>query len=235
MLKTVQQLNRAMKTLPSKKSTRAFTVTELVLTLFAVGLVIAVILPAVLPHHRPRPGHRHRIDCVNKLKQVGLAMRIYANDHEDKFPWQVSASQGGSMEFIGTGEVFRHFLAASNEIVTPKVLWCVADNQRSTALSWTNFSNTNLSYFASVDSDENRARMFLAGDRSISTNGLLRPGVLTLATNRPVRWAKGLHNDGGNVVSADGSVEKLSDQALQRAVRDAVLSDPAGPGRLEIP
>lgn len=47
-----------------------------------------------------------RINCVNNLKQIGLAARIYASDHGDVLP-------GG-------------FLVMSNELNTAKILFCAA-------------------------------------------------------------------------------------------------------------
>ena len=39
-----------------------------------------------------------RIRCVNNLKQIGIATRIYATDNQDRFPWQVPQTEGGTAE-----------------------------------------------------------------------------------------------------------------------------------------
>src|SRR5437762_2396152 len=36
-----------------------------------------------------------RIDCVNNLKQIGLASRIWSNDHDKLLSWQVSTNEKG--------------------------------------------------------------------------------------------------------------------------------------------
>lgn len=50
------------------------------------------------------------IRCVNNLKQLGLAVRIWATDHEDRFPTS--------------------FLQMSNELGTPLTLLCPADTAK---------------------------------------------------------------------------------------------------------
>src|SRR5437870_3083139 len=52
-----------------------------------------------------------RIACVFNLKQVGLALRMWSSDHGEKFPMAVSTNEGGSLEFIGSGNVFQRTAA----------------------------------------------------------------------------------------------------------------------------
>ena len=66
------------------------------------------------------------IACVNNLKQLGLAARIYANDNQEWLPAGV--------------------VAMSNELGTPKVLACPADPAHTPAADWSGYSAANLSY-----------------------------------------------------------------------------------------
>jgi hypothetical protein len=66
------------------------------------------------------------IACVNNLKQFGLAVRTWALDNNDSNPPNV--------------------LSMSNELSTPKVLFCPADTTRQAATDWTSFSTANCSY-----------------------------------------------------------------------------------------
>ncbi len=66
------------------------------------------------------------IQCVNNLKQLGLAVRVWATDNEDQFPPDV--------------------LSMTNEIVTPKVLVCPADDLRHPAADWASYTAANCSY-----------------------------------------------------------------------------------------
>jgi len=49
-----------------------------------------------------------RIRCVNNLKQIGIATRIYATDNQDRFPWQVPQTEGGTAEILKSAVVSRH-------------------------------------------------------------------------------------------------------------------------------
>jgi tetrahydromethanopterin S-methyltransferase subunit F len=68
-----------------------------------------------------------RIKCVNNLKNVGLAARIWATDNGDKLP--------------------KDFLTMTNELSTPKILICPSDPARTQAIdTWEKFSASGTSY-----------------------------------------------------------------------------------------
>jgi len=67
-----------------------------------------------------------RIACINNIKQIGLAARLWANDNNDHFP--------------------PDFLNMSNELNSAKVLICPADTNRPVALNWSGFGPANVSY-----------------------------------------------------------------------------------------
>ncbi len=66
------------------------------------------------------------IQCVNNLKQLGLASRVWALDNGDTFPSNV--------------------LLMTNEMATPKILVCPADTGRQAAKDWASWSSANCSY-----------------------------------------------------------------------------------------
>jgi hypothetical protein len=66
------------------------------------------------------------IQCVNNLKNIGLALRIWATDNQDTFPMDL--------------------LSLTNELSTPKLLACPSDTGRSVAPNWASFGPGNLSY-----------------------------------------------------------------------------------------
>ena len=59
------------------------------------------------------------VACINNLKQIGLAARIWANDNSDN------------------SDVFpSNWLMMTNELATPKILICPSDKGRSAASDW---------------------------------------------------------------------------------------------------
>ena len=204
------------------------TLTEVLVVLAFLVILAAMFAPALM---EPK-SRRSRINCVNCLKQLVVGYRVWATDHDDKFPMQVSVTNGGTFELIPTAEAIVHFLAISNEINTPRLLFCPQDEKKSEAYSFfTNISNVNLSYFISFDATEADPKMFLCGDRNL-TNGLLPPNrILELKTNSVVGWTRELHDRVGNVGLADGSVQSYTTDR----VRGAVTSQGAITNRLAIP
>src|SRR6266516_3654392 len=99
---------------------RSFTLLEFLLIVTVLAVLVAVFLPAMTRRHYRNP----RINCVNNLKQVGLAFRQWALDNNDKFPTQVSVTNGGTMELVESGNVYVHFLVMSNELNMPRILFC---------------------------------------------------------------------------------------------------------------
>jgi prepilin-type processing-associated H-X9-DG protein len=133
---------------------------------------------------------------------------------------QVAVALGGTRDCIVLGETFQHYEVMSNELDTPKILVCPADKHRTPATSFSpGISNSNVSYFVSLDADEAEPQRFLAGDRNIFTGVRPANGVVGLTTNNSC-GGPGLHEGKGNVALADGSVQGLSSNRLWEAVRD---------------
>src|ERR1035437_713845 len=93
-----------------------------------------------------------RISCFNNLKQIGLAFRTWAIDHDGPFPFNVSTNAGGTREFCAAGadgfdsNAALHFQVMSNELSTPKILVCPEDRSRKPAAGFQSIQASNVTY-----------------------------------------------------------------------------------------
>jgi prepilin-type processing-associated H-X9-DG protein len=203
---------------------RAFTVLELLITV-AVLLALAA---TVLPTLARRPNYL-RINCINNLKQIGLAFKTWAVDNNDMVPMQVSVTNGGTMELIKDGNVWPHFVVMSNELSTPRVVFCPEENDphrkvadgfaaqpapdsRNDAGHYLPLTNdSSLNYFVGVDAQNTYPNMLLSGDINLRIDGQpVGHGLRSVWTNSAVAWRKPKHNGEGNILFVDGSVERLA-------------------------
>jgi prepilin-type processing-associated H-X9-DG protein len=210
------------------------------MTLFEVGVVIAIvmILAILILHTSWRPNSAHaisqRINCVNNLKQTGLAYRIWEGDNGDIYPMGVSVTNGGSMEMVATGNAVQTFQVMSNELGTPRILYCPADSARTSATAFTGLDNSNISYFVGVDvtNDAANPQLIMSGDCNFEIGGVaIKPGLRSFWTNDPVVWSAGRHVNRGNLGLADGSVQ----QAFSPRLRDYFQLTGLATNRFAIP
>lgn len=86
--------------IPNSKSRSGFTLVELLVVIAIIGVLIALLLPAV---QAAREAAR-RSSCINKMKQIGLALHNY-HDTNNRFP-------AGSV--LGNGQTQNCTLGGSN-------------------------------------------------------------------------------------------------------------------------
>jgi hypothetical protein len=219
-----------------QQPTAALTRVE-VMTVIIVLVILAVVLFQALhssySNMRDMRSEAQRINCINNLKQIGVAFRLWEGNHNDKFPMQVSVTKGGAMELVGAGNVAACFRMMSNELSTPKILFCPADTRRIWATNFsTGFDNSHVSYFVGLDAAENYPQMFLSGDDNFAIGGIpVKSGGLQLLTNTPVTWTKARHKFAGIIGLADTSVEQLTTDGLQQALQQTGVAT----NRLTIP
>ena len=194
------------------KPPRGLTLIELLIVIGVIAVLVGLLIPAGGYDHK---GKAMRAYCQNSLKQIGFASRTWAADHNHQFPMLISTNAGGSLEWAAGADVVRHFQAISNEINDPKYLVCPSDT-RKPATDFASLKNINLSYFLGLDADETMPSMWLAGDRNLVTNGIdVNPGLAVISTNAVVGWSQKMHNQAGNIVLADGSVQQTSELSLR--------------------
>lgn len=192
----------------------AFTLVGLLVIIAVLAILAAMLLPALASAKRKA----QRINCVNNLKQDGLAFRLWESDQSDKYPMGVSTNRGGTKECAEDGNAFRHFQVMSNELGTPKILVCPADN-RTAGASFARLKNQNVSYFVGLDAEEVQPQMLLTGDRNVTNGTAPEQSVLKLVPDEPAGWTEAMHNGNGNVGMADGSVQQVTIDGLRNAIK----------------
>jgi prepilin-type processing-associated H-X9-DG protein len=148
---------------------------------------------------------------VNNQKQLGLALKVWALDSNDLLPMQLSITNGGTMERISAGTVFPHFQVLSNELSTPKILFCPADKERQAATNFTtSFNDAQISYFLNVDITNGSDVVVSTGDRNLTNKPLIGTSFVLITNNSRLIWDKRIHTEQANIGLADGSVLQVS-------------------------
>lgn len=193
----------------------AFTVPELIV-IISVLVILFGIIGLKFATARGVSEKSRRIKCLNDLKLVGLAFRIFATDHNDRFPWQIKTTAARALP--PQDEILSHFLAVTNELTTPGILHCFSDTRRAAIPeAWTNTTRQNISYFISLDAAETLPNTFMAGDRNLATNNIpLGPGRVVFPKRVIPAWTKTQHKFEGNAVMGDGATMRLDQTQFER-------------------
>ena len=204
-----------MKLRFSHQRNRALTLVE-VLVVIAVTICLAVLFLTGLVDTKAKA---QRINCVSNLKQIGIAFRLWEGDHGDKYPMSVSVTNGGAVELIAPGKAYILWQTVSNQLISPRTLWCPADLDHVAATNFsTGFSDANLSYFVNLDAAEMYPQMIIDGDDNLLVDGKrVQSGILNLWTNSSVAWTKDRHHGVGNIGMADGSAQQTTSGGLNSA------------------
>src|SRR5688572_207532 len=193
---------------------------ESALSLVELVAILAVILLIVLvasPYLAHRAKASARAQCVNNLKNVGMAFRIYS-ETIPAFAPTLMVMRGVPMSSIRVEEVFQ---VHSNELSEPKFFYCPSDKNRTIGADFRSLSAKNISYFASLTADEIKPQAFLAGDRNLEIDGVAIEGKhFTVTTNMALGWTKRMHEREGNLAFGDGSVFEMTSARFRQAVNE---------------
>lgn len=194
----------------------------------AVG-ILALLGTFMVPAVATKKAESLRLGCLNNLRQVGHGMRIWATDHGDTYPPLVSVQDGGTRLHPFGANAWIHFGVASNELRTPKILACPADENSRQATDFSDspsggflhpdFRNKAISYFIGHPYPDLTGDI-LAGDRNFFNQGSsscsFLPVVATVSIGgASLGWTNGIHFNRGQALLNDGRAEPFSNAQLR--------------------
>lgn len=151
---------RRMRNAPSQYGGAGKALAGLIMGYIGVAASLVLVPAVLLPAYAKAKARADSMWCANYMMQMGKALRFWAMDHGDQYPFNVSTNQGGTREWCARGadgfdrNSFVHFLVTTNYLSTPFVLVCPSDRSKTVASGWSNLHPANVTYLVNSAGDD---------------------------------------------------------------------------------
>ena len=201
------------------RNSSAFTRLELLAVLAALALLALCAWPALAGSR----ADAQRAGCFSNLRQIGQGAQRWAGDHGERIPWLTPVADGGTYtNVLHTSAVWLEMLTFSNELASPRLLACPADEGVKVASTWlggagalttTGYRHNSVSYLMGLHTLMDTPGSLLVADRNVRASRVLTCGAALVQASSSLDgldpamgWTNAVHGTSGHQATIDGAV-----------------------------